>query len=230
MPWAETVITAGPDFFFQLGDFDKNPNTIELVAAQFFDPAVALYVLNAGNGTLLHSRVIDDSVGSTEGVSLVDFNGDGKLELMVNNHVDTSAAGVFAYEVPADIYTGQFVKHTLASGFKTVRGTPPPPHTYTHPTPHTTTHTTTPHTPHTLPHSHTQPPPHTICTPHNNNCCCQPHTHNHHTHTPRTPNAPHPILPSLSLIECRPWSPFLFVRYRVQCCWRLRDPKALHEC
>ncbi len=47
-------------------------------------------------------------------------SGDGKLELMVNNHVSTAAAGVFAYEVPADPRTDAFPRHTLASGFKTV--------------------------------------------------------------------------------------------------------------
>lgn len=53
-------------------------------------------------------------------MSFVDLNGDGRNELLMNNHVDDATAAVFAFEVPADIYHGTFVRHTLASGFKTV--------------------------------------------------------------------------------------------------------------
>lgn len=118
--WMEHVITPGPDVMFVVCDFDNDDSTVEVVSAQFFDPSVTLQIIDRVNGTLLFSRVIDNTIGPTEGVSLVDFNGDQVLELMVNNHVSDASAGVFAYEVPADIRTGVFARHILASGFKTV--------------------------------------------------------------------------------------------------------------
>ena len=56
--------------------------------------------------------------------------GDGNKQLLINNHVDDSSSGVFAFEIPEDVRTGVFTKHILASGFKTVscalrRSSPP---------------------------------------------------------------------------------------------------------
>ena len=56
--------------------------------------------------------------------------GDGNKQLLINNHVDDSSSGVFAFEIPEDVRTGVFTKHILASGFKTVSSAChcPPPH------------------------------------------------------------------------------------------------------
>ena len=52
----------------------------------------------------------------------VDIDQDGKEELLVNNHeTDNSKAAVFLYDVPEDLYEGQFVKNVIASGFKVVK-------------------------------------------------------------------------------------------------------------
>jgi len=49
----------------------------------------------------------------------LDVNGDGVKELLVNNHeTDNSKAGVFLYSVPKDLFNGDYVKTTIASGFK----------------------------------------------------------------------------------------------------------------
>ena len=47
------------------------------------------------------------------------MNGDGRFELMVNNHeTDNSKAGLFLYDVPADLFQGTFSKRVIANGFK----------------------------------------------------------------------------------------------------------------
>jgi len=46
--------------------------------------------------------------------------GDGRSQLLVTNHDhNEEVARVVAYEIPEDLMTGTFVKHVLASGFKT---------------------------------------------------------------------------------------------------------------
>lgn len=47
------------------------------------------------------------------------MNGDGKKELVVNNHEqDNSKAAIFLYQVPNDLFKGDFVRTVIASGFK----------------------------------------------------------------------------------------------------------------
>jgi len=47
------------------------------------------------------------------------LNGDGKKDLMVNNHeTDDSTNGIWAYDVPRNWSTGTWEKKTLATGFK----------------------------------------------------------------------------------------------------------------
>ena len=72
------------------------------------------------DGSLIDSRTIDDeTILDAYSVALVDLNNDGQLELLVNNHeTDDKTNGVFAYSVPADPMKGDFVKYTIASGFK----------------------------------------------------------------------------------------------------------------
>ena len=78
VPWTEHVITAGPDFFFVVAELDSNPHTVEVVAAQFFVPGISLHMLNAQNGSLVFSRVIDDTIGPAEGITITDLNGTGR--------------------------------------------------------------------------------------------------------------------------------------------------------
>jgi hypothetical protein len=67
----------------------------------------------------LNSRVIDTAIDQAYSVKYLDINGDGKFELMVNNHeTDNTKAGIFLYDVPADIFSGNFTKRTIANGFK----------------------------------------------------------------------------------------------------------------
>ena len=51
---------------------------------------------------------------------MVDLNGDGKNELLINSHEqDASKNGIFALTVPDDIMSGTFEKFTLADNFTT---------------------------------------------------------------------------------------------------------------
>lgn len=71
------------------------------------------------DGSLVASRTIDDSeIGSAYNVSLVDLNGDGNRQLMVNNHeTKNKNTGIWAYEFPADLMNDDWTRYPLATGF-----------------------------------------------------------------------------------------------------------------
>ena len=119
-PWTEHVVTKGPDVSISVDTFPQFPNELVIWAAQFFDETVAVYRVSTEDGTLVDSRVIDDStILSAYQATRVDLNGDGKQQLLVNNHEkDEKTNGVFAYTIPDDIMTGSFEKFTLADDFK----------------------------------------------------------------------------------------------------------------
>ena len=119
-PWNEHLITTGPDVCTSVYTMDEYPDEIVLFAAEFFDQTLAFYRISTKDGSLVASRKIDDStVLSAYQVALVDMNGDGKRQLLVNNHeTDNTKAAVFVYTVPDDIMTGDFEKFTIANDFK----------------------------------------------------------------------------------------------------------------
>lgn len=119
-PWTEHVVTKGPDVGIEVDVLSDFKNEVVVFATQFFDQKVAFYRVSTVDGTLVESRTIDDStILDAYSVALVDLNGDGKRELLVNNHEkDDKTNGVFAYTVPDDLMTGTFEKYTIASGFK----------------------------------------------------------------------------------------------------------------
>lgn len=91
-------------------------------AAEFFTKRLTVYEVSKGKeapGQLVNSRVIDATIDQASSVRYVDLNGDGNYQLLVNNHefVDEKA-GIFLYDVPTDIFTGNFNKRQIASGFK----------------------------------------------------------------------------------------------------------------
>ena len=123
-PWTEHVVASGPDVGIEIEistDFYKDE--VVVFAAQFFDQKLALYRVSTKDGTLVGTRTIDDTtILDAYSVALVDLNGDGKKELLVNNHEkDDKTNGVYAYTVPSDLMTGEFKKYTLASDFKNAR-------------------------------------------------------------------------------------------------------------
>jgi len=65
---------------------------------------------------------LDASIGPGFEATVVDLNGDGRLDLLVTNHVgDPALAGVYAYEAPPAgtplTDAAAWTRHTLASGF-----------------------------------------------------------------------------------------------------------------
>ena len=122
-PWTEHIVTTGPDVGIEIDTFSQYRDEIVVFAAQFFDQKLALYRVSTKDGSLVDSRTIDDTtILDAYSVALVDLNGDGNKELLVNNHEkDDKTNGVYAYTLPSDLMTGDWEKSTLASGFKNAR-------------------------------------------------------------------------------------------------------------
>lgn len=117
--WTEHVITTGPDVDIEADFMDQFPDEVVIFAAQFFDEKLGVYRVSLKDGSLVESRIIDDNTLHAYSVQLVDLNGDGKKELLMNDHEkDNKKTGIWAYTVPEDIMTGTFEKYTIATGFK----------------------------------------------------------------------------------------------------------------
>lgn len=76
---------------------------------------MTLYEIRNGNVTF--KRVIDDTIGALEKVTLEDLNNDNSLQIVVNSHLGDDGGALYAYEIPDDYKNGNFTKHKLASGF-----------------------------------------------------------------------------------------------------------------
>lgn len=78
-----------------------------------------MHRVSTKDGTLVESRVIDKTTLHAYSVTMVDLNGDGTKQLIVNNHEkDEKTNGIWAYTMPEDIMTGNYTKYPLATGFK----------------------------------------------------------------------------------------------------------------
>jgi hypothetical protein len=100
-PWPETVITKGPDVMFDLANVQGHDTSFIVFGAEFFNHKLSVYQIGKGDGKLMMSRVIDDSIDQVYSVKYMDIDNDGKYELLVNNHeTDNSKAAIFLYDVP----------------------------------------------------------------------------------------------------------------------------------
>ena len=116
--WTEHIIATGPDVGIEADYFDQYPGEVVIFAAQFFDELLGVYRVNLADGTLVSSRVIDNTTLNAYSVQLVDLNGDGKKELVMNNHEkDDTTNGIWAYTVPNDLINGTYNKYTITTGF-----------------------------------------------------------------------------------------------------------------
>lgn len=119
--WIEHVVCTGcADVGIDvISDGKEYKNEVVVFAAEFFNEAISFTRINAKTGEFIDRRVIDNfTILSAYNIEYVDINGDGTAELLVNNHeTDDDSTGVYAYELPKDWMTGEYTKHTIASGF-----------------------------------------------------------------------------------------------------------------
>ena len=88
-------------------------------AAQFFDEKLGVYRVSLTDGSLVDSHIIDDTTLHAYSAQLIDLNGDGRKELVVNNHEkDSKVNGIWAYTVPEDLISGTYDKYPITTGFK----------------------------------------------------------------------------------------------------------------
>ena len=60
-PWNEHVITTGPDVGTEVHTFNQFRDEIVVFASEFFDEKVAFYRVSLKDGSLVDSRIIDDT-------------------------------------------------------------------------------------------------------------------------------------------------------------------------
>ncbi|XP_052801531.1 uncharacterized protein LOC128232167 [Mya arenaria] len=119
--WLPHVLAPGPDTFFRYTVFNSTDGPLDcVVAAEYFSQRLVVYWTTDPNhawtnSSMVKSRVIDDTVGALFEVKVTDVNGDGDLDLLVTNNGNNGS--VFVYQIPADFRTGEFRRHTLASGY-----------------------------------------------------------------------------------------------------------------
>jgi hypothetical protein len=125
LPWTEHIISKGPDVIFDIQtNLKGHENSVVVFATEFFNKKLSVYEFGLGatnGGKLINSKIIDTTIDQAYSVKYIDINGDGKHELLVNNHEsDDAKAGIFLYDVPTDIFNGVYNKRQIASGFKNV--------------------------------------------------------------------------------------------------------------
>jgi hypothetical protein len=113
--WQEHHLVNGPDVHFKMVDLNGDGRK-EILATQFFSRTVSVFWQDENGWS---ERAIDRELGSPFDLQLSDINNDGRLDLLVTNHENNAKAGVFAYEIPEDLQTGEWTRHTLYQGFVT---------------------------------------------------------------------------------------------------------------
>ena len=114
-PWLEHIIAEGPDVNFVTADLNHD-GAMEIIATEFFGAKLSILWRE---GDAWQRRVIDDHIGAAFDLSLVDLNNDGRLDLLVTNHMSDARASIFGYDIPTDYKAGEFKRHALLSGILT---------------------------------------------------------------------------------------------------------------
>lgn len=128
-PWAEHVLTPGPDVAFLFTDLDADGKD-ELIATQFFSaPELRVYWCDkdswaeCDSAEDIESRLIDGGAdGPWFNLQRVDLDLDGKDELMVTSNRDDGLGALYAFSIPTDYRSGNWTKSVLASGYRPATG------------------------------------------------------------------------------------------------------------
>jgi hypothetical protein len=122
--WKMRMLVKGPDVFFCIHDLDGDGRP-EIIAMEFFREQLVVYTFPDGyvKSESVIRTVVDTSLGSMFDASLVDIDGDGKLDLLTTNHVADPRSGVYVYEIPAGklayLNASAWVRHTIVDKIPT---------------------------------------------------------------------------------------------------------------
>ena len=118
-PWTEHLIGNLADVGFLVDTMEEYPDEIIIYVAHFFDEAIRMLRVSTKDGTLVQAKTIDDTeILSAYSVTVTDLNGDGKRQLMVNNHQKKDKeTGIWAYEFPEDPMNDDWSRVALATNF-----------------------------------------------------------------------------------------------------------------
>ena len=117
--WTEHVLGNMADVSIEAVELPEYPGEVIVFAAQFFDETLSMHRISKKDGSLIQSKVIDDTnILSAYNVTMVDLNNDGNRQLMINNHeTKDELDGIWAYEFPKDPMNDDWTRQTLATGF-----------------------------------------------------------------------------------------------------------------
>lgn len=126
------IYTNGPDVNFVNLQLQSNGVDMDcFLTAELWHLRTAIYCIRTGvaggwtNPENVQMRVIDDTVGQAFDVLVDDLNNDGRVDLLLtafNNSRHVMTGNVLVYEIPDDIFEGQWVRHVIADGFKPAIG------------------------------------------------------------------------------------------------------------
>jgi len=117
--WTEHVLGNIADVSIEVVDYPAYRNEVVVFAAQFFDEKLSMHRVSTKDGSLVQSKVIDDTnILSAYNVAMVDLNNNGQKQLLVNNHETKDAQdGIWAYQFPKDPMNDDWERVTIATGF-----------------------------------------------------------------------------------------------------------------
>ena len=82
------------------------------------DQKLGYFRVSTIDGTLVDSRILEDSNGRMKSVQMVDLNGDGQKQLLFNNYEYAARDnGIWVYTIPDDLKAGEFKRHDISLGF-----------------------------------------------------------------------------------------------------------------
>jgi len=122
----------GPDVSFRNVQLKSNSVDMDcFVTAELWHERAAVYCvpINAQGGwnnpDNIKTRVIDDSVGQAFDLLIEDFDNDGRVDFLLtafNNSRDAMTGNVFIYQIPDDLFEGEWVRHVIADQFVPSKG------------------------------------------------------------------------------------------------------------